>query len=209
MLTRLNLCQFCWARFIKESQFSSIRKLKTGQEIISVVSIWSWPPNKCPILSSLLQALKNAKAPTPVFYQLAAQLWDTARFRIQNHSVDAVVSIPGNFQKKDHAWVLASQLSLITGAPHVELLSNLNKNKIEQKHLSPIERAKNPTLVCNTYKANAVKNRDNPRILVVDDIITTGSTLQMAFKTIKTCFPNAKLDGLVVADRPLAVALGL
>ncbi len=84
---------------------------------------------------------------------------------------------------------------------HVKELKILRKirNDKEQKELSRNERLIN---LKESFKLNTkkLKNINSHNFLLVDDVLTTGATLNECAKTIKEGIPNSKVYALVIAS---------
>lgn len=84
---------------------------------------------------------------------------------------------------------------------HVKEIKILRKarNDKEQKDLSKEERLRN---LSGSFKItqNIIKNLKCPNFLLVDDVMTTGSTLNECGKCIKESFPKSKIFALVIAS---------
>jgi ComF family protein len=84
---------------------------------------------------------------------------------------------------------------------HLKELKILKKirNDKEQKELSRSERLIN---LKDSFKLITKKliNTKSPNFLLVDDVLTTGSTLNECAKTIKEGIPNSKVCALVIAS---------
>ena len=81
----------------------------------------------------------------------------------------------------DQGKELAKFLSKETSIPYDDLI--LRKGKAsEQKFLSSAEREQN---VKNLYHFNKIKNINQKTVLIVDDVITTGSTVSTCAKILK------------------------
>ena len=106
-----------------------------------------------------------------VMFRAAQESFDLDRF-------DVVTWVPMRRQEKrrrrfDHAELLAQELATMAGLPCDELLEKYKKNR-PQHSLKRSEREQNVRGVYRVPDKSLVKNK---RILLVDDIITTGSTL--------------------------------
>lgn len=63
-----------------------------------------------------------------------------------------------------------------------------------------LKRAQRLTNLQGSFKKNPkIVLHGNETILIVDDVTTTGSTMEEAAKTIKDIYPNTKIWGIVLA----------
>lgn len=102
-------------------------------------------------------------------------------------SCDIIIPVPISKKRNkqrgyNQSLLIARELSKKT---NIELLNNClykTKNVIEQSKLSKEERIKN---IQGVYKLKRPEKLINKRILLVDDIFTTGSTAKECCKTLK------------------------
>ncbi|MCQ2741332.1 MAG: ComF family protein [Alphaproteobacteria bacterium] len=100
---------------------------------------------------------------------------------------DAVVSVPPRktFLKKekfDQTEALAKEVSLRLGLPYIKRALYQTKVIQKQSNLSYTSRQKNVKGSFAVRKRNEVKNKT---ILLIDDVMTTGSTLEECAKMLK------------------------
>lgn len=96
----------------------------------------------------------------------------------EKRAFDAVVFPPRTQKNKkkygfDHVKAIAEAYSRISGVKVIYALSRARRAE-EQKLLSATQRRKN---ALGLYKADAEKLKDISRVLLIDDVRTTGSTL--------------------------------
>lgn len=94
----------------------------------------------------------------------------------------------------NQAKLFAVKLSKITGLEVVDVLKKIKNNEI-QHHLSKKERMKN---VIGVYAC--VKDIKGQNILLIDDIITTGSTISQCAKILYKSGAKS-VKGICIADR--------
>ena len=103
---------------------------------------------------------------------------------LRNLDIDFITFVPMSSNEKryfNHSKFLAEELSKLLKIPCVELLKKV-KNTKEQKSLTFKERREN---VKDVFVLN--KNIKNKRVLLVDDIATTCSTLDACAEKLKSC----------------------
>lgn len=118
-------------------------------------------------------------------YCLSLYIVQAVRQCYENEHIDFITSVPlskRQMRKRgfNHAEALARSVSEISGIPYRESLVKIRDNKV-QHTLNRIERAKN---VKGVYKIADTKITGN-KILLVDDIVTTGCTLAECCKVLK------------------------
>lgn len=94
-----------------------------------------------------------------------------------------LVPIPSNFSSLrergfNPAEVIARELSRISGGLAYRNLLHRTRQTLDQSRLAPSERIENQL---NSMRANL----GSERVILVDDVITTGSTLKTATKTLE------------------------
>ncbi len=104
-------------------------------------------------------------------------------------SFDLIVAVP--MHKSDQkirgynqSFLLAKRISKNTGIPFNPAILQKIKETKQQHSLNPIERRKNLNNSFKTSKTNSVYGK---RILIVDDIITTGETIRAVSHALKEC----------------------
>lgn len=93
--------------------------------------------------------------------------------------------------------------------PLVAILPNCIRNLLISIELKSNKHAKNTERKVRFLKGvEDVKNKDIQKILVAEDSVDTGNSLQQAIKTIRTVFPDAeiKVASLNVWDKSKSIA---
>lgn len=113
-----------------------------------------------------------------------------------------ITYIPSHWYRKrfvkwyNQSEVLADNIHQKLRIPMLEILEKPKKTKNQAK-LKREERLIN--LQWKFRKNPEIHLYGNETILIVDDVSTTGSTLEEAARTIKEIYPNTKIRGIVVA----------
>lgn len=153
------------------------------------------------VIHSLISEIKYQyySGPTEKVFDLITK---SKEFRnIDFSNIDYIISIPISLNKKlqrgfNHTEIIAENISKVLNKSRLDLLV---KRK-ETKSQADLERSERLSNLQDSFgiKENIYIESD-AKILVIDDICTTGSTLNEAAKTIKLKFPHSKIYGLTLA----------
>lgn len=160
---------------------------------ISCLSLFRWQRDKNRILNRLSLALKGP-------LQEPAWNYYGERFLAEWQKTDfpgtsaAFVPCPTTTGIKDHAYLFAQALSQLTGLPLVEALKRTDVK--EQKRMSRVQRQDN---IGTKFILNRDISEKFSHIYFVDDIITTGTTVQAAEIHLKK-FGHVKAISLIIRE---------
>lgn len=101
----------------------------------------------------------------------------------------------------NQAYVIAKELSKLSNIKVKKNILKRKSNNISQTHLSKQERAKNIDALfgINSKNKNAIKEIENKKILIIDDVYTTGATVNGCAKVLKEA--GAKSIEILTAAR--------
>jgi Predicted amidophosphoribosyltransferases len=121
--------------------------------------------------------------------ELGRHIGVTLKENIDVHSIDAIVPIPLHKLKQrergyNQSEFICKGISAIIQRPVASTLVKRSKNTVSQTHLSADERKKNVGRAFEIHPAKKGFVRAKT-FLVVDDVITTGSTIQAVAKVLK------------------------
>jgi ComF family protein len=122
---------------------------------------------------------------------------------------DIIIPIPGDKKRSIQRGynipsLIAKDLSEYTikefhsGSYHEQLLKT--KNTVEQNKLNRIERVKNIKKSYAINTKNPISFSNVEHVWIIDDVITTGSTMFECGKLLKKQYPFIKLWGIVIAS---------
>jgi len=117
-----------------------------------------------------------------VFAKLLCQ-----RYELEISNVDLIIFVPMNklkrlFRMYNQAQILAHEIALILKKPLWHNVLIKSKWTKSQASLSKIERERN---LSNSLKFNSKYNIKGKKILLVDDVMTTGTTINKCTKLLK------------------------
>lgn len=115
-------------------------------------------------------------------------------------SYDTIVPVPISKKRMkergyNQSLLIAKEIAINTNLTICNKCLIKSKNIIEQSKLGKEERQKN---IKGVYKLNSINNIKNKKILLIDDIFTTGSTVNECSKILKQGQPQ-KIDVFVLA----------
>lgn len=116
------------------------------------------------------------------------------------NTLEALVPIPLHSKKKfirgfNQSLKIADGISNKTNTPIIELIKR-NKHHASQTKKDKFERWDN---VAKIFDVNKAAFSNHKHIALVDDVLTTGSTLEAAAKTIKNHNPDIKVSVITLA----------
>ncbi|MGA7160882.1 MAG: ComF family protein [Bacteroidota bacterium] len=155
------------------------------------------------VFQHLVHSLKYS-AITLFGVELGRHIGIMLRENIDVHSIDAVIPIPLHKLKQrergyNQSEFICKGISLVIERPVVSTLVMRSKNTVSQTHLTADERKKN---VGGAFEIRDAKKGflKAKTILIVDDVITTGSTIQSLAKLLK----DAGVAKVIAASAALA-----
>ncbi len=156
----------------------------------------------CPVIHSLIKAIKYDFQKEKI-NSILELLLDSKEFTEIDFSLfDIITFIPLSKEREawrgfNHTQILAGLISIHNQKPYCQLLIKKTHTR-SQIDLTKIDREKNLKDVFD-IKDNLPIELNDQNILILDDICTTGSTLNESANTIIRKFPNAKVYGLCLA----------
>lgn len=195
---RLGLCSGCHGKLeILEGEKSLRRRASPSSALDGVVSRWSYEPP----FDAVIHGLKFNRLEF-LGQDLADALHPLIRDRERN--IDVVVPIPLHWHRRmsrgyNQAEAIAKPLAQHLGLPLVKALRRTRPTK-PQARLSREQRRTNLRLAFATMPHRYAKIA-NKRLLLVDDVFTTGATLEAAAKCLRDCGAHSVL-GLTAGQTP-------
>jgi ComF family protein len=179
------VCAQCWGALTPvrkgDHTYSVLRQRFTeGAVIDDVVSLYYFEKGK--LLQSLAHSLKYGEV-TAFGFELGVKLG----YALEERAVDAVIPVPLNKRKERERgynqsdWI-GRGVSSVTGIPVWSDVVRRVRYTVTQTHLNAEQRKENIAEAFDIIDAHRIKDK---RLLIVDDIITTGSTIQEVARLLR------------------------
>lgn len=179
------VCTRCWNALTIVSEKDYTYKVLTERfrnegVVDDFVTLFYFEKGK--LLQTLAHSLKY-KEVTAFGVELGIRLGS----KISNKVIDAIIPVPLNKRKErergyNQSDLIASGISSVINIPVLSTVIRRTKYTVTQTHLNAEERKKNIADAFEVINAERVRGK---RILLVDDIITTGSTIQEIARVLK------------------------
>lgn len=185
-------CDYCYTVKIEPKLDLKKHSFASGNV---AYSIFDWNPGESDLLSEMVYRFKSDRS------ILAWRHYSELAIKAFSYEMDPtefsyVVPIPGSKKTSVHAGVFAAIVSEIIKKPVLDILikpKSDDQNK-EQKLKSKAERSLNQFRLREEFTQNFdYLDITNKRILLVDDIITTGNSYNQCLQVIGTSKPSALL----------------
>ncbi len=175
---------------------------------INVTTLFQWVPKTSDSLSLAIHLLKRSESKLAWKYLgklFVDFLKSNDRTKI-NSSNAVLVPVPSRSLSSVHTKYFSSELANNLGIKKVELICHqktsqeLNSALRPQKELSRRQRIDREFDLCVDFtRAGEVENLQN--IVLIDDVVTTGATLQACTRQIRALKPNANVCAWVMFKR--------
>ncbi len=182
------LCTTCFSRLTVAGEerlaLEYKRKFAPENHIDDFLSAFLFDQNT-PVQSVIHSLKYNGKFKIGIFLgKTAAQILST---KLQNWEADFIIPVPLFHSKKaergyNQSFYIAKGLSLILNIPVKANLTKRIRYTETQTALSLEERKEN---MLNAFDLKKRKSIEGSKIILVDDVITTGSTVRECGKTLK------------------------
>lgn len=132
---------------------------------------------------------------------LATRLVNTERFKRLRGEIDVVVPVPLHPYRRlsrgyNQAEVIASRCAKVLGAKLSRAVAKTKHTPAQSALPSRAQRAKNVSNCFELYKPPDVEGR---RVLIVDDVLTSGATLRAVARVVLEGKPDS-ISGAVLAS---------
>lgn len=189
------VCSFCFNELVDLS-LKSRKNLDGIQEVISAAEYKNHA-------KTIIQKLKWSN---PVIARAVAELMHYKLTNIiKNIDFDYLVPVPG-LTNEDRDWVpsllLTEELSKLLDIPFIEPIQ-----KIEETRLFKLDKQKRKEAVKGAYEIKATHNHglksyalEGKKLLLIDDIVTSGATLEVCAELLKQINQDNKVSALTFAS---------
>ena len=195
---RYQVCDSCMKKlpYVKENFYFAVRDLIKNGYIDEVVCVFEYTGI---VKHSLIKYKFYNKG--SYYKTYADMIFDKINNTEKKNSFDMIISIPLHRKRKavrgyNQAYLISKALSQLMEIPEKSSLIKRKYNTKPQSILSGKERLKNIKNAFDLQDRSEIKGK---RILIIDDIMTTGSTLNELGKLLKSK-GALKVVGAVVAS---------
>lgn len=172
-------CRVCWQNIWSHSRPGS----RTLQSQVKVHYLWEWSECNAKEIQNIIYLMKGGKNKSA--YSFLADYLCFEIVKNSHHENSVLVPVPSSHNThENHALVLAQFVGKKLNLPISESLFWVSKEK-SQKHSSRSERHRVRMGLKNANKSDAV-DLSHRRIILVDDVVTTGATVLAAFHAFKS-----------------------
>lgn len=200
---------FCSSCFVQiQDKYQNFELSQDLVESIDVITQYRWVANASDSLSKTIHLLKLAEAKSA--WRYLSQSFSAEVANLHRTSFDfkktILVPVPGRSKSSTHTEFFSQSLSENLGIKTLRLLGNFeevdsNKNgELQQKDLSRQQRlSRNFKFYVDFTQAIEIEKMQN--IVLIDDVVTTGATLQACQREIRALKPTAKITAWVMFKR--------
>ena len=195
-------------QFLSDSQIESEfqRKFYPDKIVDDYTSLYIFDEGEA--LQKLIHALKYGNK-FKIGISLGHQLGHYKKKIVNSWNADFIIPIPLFTLKRvergfNQSFYIAKGLSKETKIPIKNNLVKRTKNTISQTTLSLAERKEN---INEAFILNKIGKVQDKRVIILDDIITTGATVSELAKTLKN-FGALKVFTISVATPPISHSIG-
>lgn len=172
-------CIYCFSETAGRSPCAEcIRKKCWGLKIASALDYLG-------AVSTLVKQLKDGQL--PYLAKTASAFMLAQLTRLGWPTPDILVPVPSRhwFQGVNHAHLIAAQLSCSLGIPSLSLV----KRRIGDLSQARLSKTQRETLPSDSFYLKKHCSLDEKTILLIDDVVTTGTTLRRTADALKAAFP--------------------
>ncbi len=179
-------CSFCFDKKIGSRLELKKNQLPLG---ISPYSIFDWKPGESDLLSELVYRMKSDRCVKAWnFYGLLAI--KALKYEVDLTQIDYIIPVPGSKKSSVHGAIFSQIVANLLQKPMLDILvkvADLEDPK-EQKTKNVAERKQSTIQICeHITKKGPLPDLNGGKLLVVDDIVTTGSSFKQALDVLGGC----------------------
>ncbi len=191
------ICGRCWSSLTgvgeNDYTFKVLQdRFSEGKMVDELVTLYYFEKGK--LLQSLAHSLKYEEV-TSFGFELGKKLSG----KLSGKNIDVIIPVPLNKRKErergyNQSDYIAKGISSELNIPVLSNIVHRTKYTVTQTHLNAEQRKENIAEAFTVKKAELIRGKN---ILLVDDIITTGSTIQEVAKVLKDAGASTVLAGSV------------
>lgn len=196
LFSNSGFCSYCFEK-LRQQYFHDQLKPYTN-----VISLINWVPNKSDAISNLITILKEHRHPEYIEFYSAL----LAKLIVTNPEFTGpclLIPIPGSTKTRNLSLLLANKISQIISTECCDVLvrteiSQTPSYTLEQKRKSKLARKQIQYTLDEKFTDKVDIDLSKTTVLLIDDVITTGSSMLAAQKTLSNA---RKMIGITLAYR--------
>ncbi len=191
------ICGQCWSSLTRVGEndytFKVLQdRFSEGKAVDELVTLYYFEKGK--LLQSLAHSLKYEEV-TSFGFELGKKLSG----KLSGKKIDVIIPVPLNKRKErergyNQSDFIAEGVSSVLGIPVLPDVVHRIKYTVTQTQLNAEQRKENIAEAFAVRKAELIRGKN---VLLVDDIITTGSTIQEAAKVLKEAGALTVISGSI------------
>ena len=180
------LCHYCWKEIPRFADIGENKELLKKrfplmyQDDVSFYGLYLF--SKKGFVQNILHQIKyNGRS------HIAIKLGSHLAKQIPKHRYDAMIPVPMHYKKMrrrgyNQALMLSKGISEITGIP---ILRNILEKSIDTDSQTKMDRITRHANVLKSYRLQKNLHKEIENVLLIDDVITTGATLEVCTNLLK------------------------
>ena len=199
-------CSRCFSEITEKYQ--KFENSKDPIDSLDVFTLYRWVANASDSLSKAIHLLKLAESKPA--WQFLGKLFSEEILKAHSTTMDlkrtVLIPVPGRQSASKHTDFFSEIMSNNLGVKRVQLLRNIQspsqneEPRLQQKELTRQQRLSRQFNFCVDF-THAGELQKMQNIVLIDDVVTTGATLQACKREIRALKHNAKVSAWVMFRR--------